>query len=94
MIEPAAMCVHPKDPQHWTDGPYFRRARELADQHGALLIFDEIMTGFRFRSGSATKAFGVTADLTCLGKAIANGMPLSALVSRKGLLMNHVHRIM
>jgi glutamate-1-semialdehyde aminotransferase len=94
MIEPAAMCVHPKDPQHWTDGPYFRRARELADQYGALLIFDEIMTGFRFRSGSATKAFGVTADLTCLGKAIANGMPLSALVSRKGLLMNHVDRIM
>lgn len=93
IIEPAAMCVNPKDPQHWTDQPYFLRARQLADHHGALLIFDEIMTGFRFRSGSASRAFGVLPDLTCLGKALANGLPLSALVGRQGLLMNHSHRI-
>lgn len=93
LIEPAAMCVDPKDAQHWADGPYFRRARELADQYGALLIYDEIMTGFRFREGSATRAMGVQPDLACLGKALANGMPLSALVGREGLLKHYSNRI-
>lgn len=93
MIEPAAMCVDPTDPQHWADGPYLQRARQLADQYGAMLIFDEIMTGFRFRNGSATAAYGVTPDMACLGKALANGMPLSALVSREGLLKHFTSRI-
>ncbi|MFM7274726.1 MAG: aminotransferase class III-fold pyridoxal phosphate-dependent enzyme, partial [Gammaproteobacteria bacterium] len=50
--------------------------RQLASKHGALLIFDEIMTGFRFRSGSAAAAFGVAPDMTCLGKALAAGTVL------------------
>ncbi|MBM3753415.1 MAG: aminotransferase class III-fold pyridoxal phosphate-dependent enzyme [Acidobacteria bacterium] len=66
LIDPAAMCVTPADPQHWKDGPFLERARHLASKHGALLIFDEIMTGFRFRSGSAAAAFGVVPDMTCL----------------------------
>jgi glutamate-1-semialdehyde 2,1-aminomutase len=49
---------------------------------GALLIFDEIITGFRYPQGSVQRARGVTPDLTCLGKALASGMPLSALVGR------------
>jgi glutamate-1-semialdehyde aminotransferase len=93
IIEPAAMCVTPADAQYWADIPYFRRARELANRYGALLIYDEIMTGFRFRAGSATAAFGIDSDITCLGKALANGMPLSALVARKGLLQPYAHRI-
>ncbi|MBM3765238.1 MAG: aminotransferase class III-fold pyridoxal phosphate-dependent enzyme [Acidobacteria bacterium] len=93
LIEPAAMCVTPADPQHWKDGPFLERARQLASKHGALLIFDEIMTGFRFRSGSAAAAFGVAPDMTCLGKALANGMPLSAVVSREGLLQKYSNRI-
>jgi glutamate-1-semialdehyde aminotransferase/predicted aldo/keto reductase-like oxidoreductase len=93
LVEPAAMCVTPTDPQHWKDGPFFVRARDLAAKHDALLIFDEIMSGFRFRSGSAAAAFGVVPDMTCLGKALANGMPLSAVVSRAGLLQTYSNRI-
>ena len=67
--------------------PYHRRvsrerlhavARATRD-HGALLVFDEIVTGFRLALGGAQEYFGVTADLVCLSKALAGGMPLSAI---------------
>lgn len=60
--------------------------RRIADAHGALLVFDEVLTGFRFHRGGVQALCGVTPDLTCLGKAIANGLPLSALVGRADLM--------
>jgi glutamate-1-semialdehyde aminotransferase len=56
--------------------------RALADKHGALLIFDEMWTGFRLALGGAQQKYGVRADLACFSKAIANGMPISALTGR------------
>jgi glutamate-1-semialdehyde aminotransferase len=55
---------------------------DAAHRAGALLIFDEIVTGYRYPGNSVQRAKGVAPDLTCLGKAIANGMPLSAVVGR------------
>jgi glutamate-1-semialdehyde aminotransferase len=52
---------------------------DLAHEHGALAIFDEIVTGLRLALGGAQEHYGVRADLTCLGKALGNGMPISAL---------------
>lgn len=52
---------------------------ELAHRHGALVIFDEVITGFRLAPGGAQEHFGVQADLVCFGKALGNGMPISAL---------------
>jgi len=52
--------------------------RELCDRHDALLIFDEVMTGFRVAYGGAQQLYGVTPDLTCLGKVIGGGMPCAA----------------
>lgn len=54
----------------------------LAKENGALVIFDEIITGFRFARGGAQEVFDVTPDLTTLGKGLANGMPLAALAGR------------
>ncbi|KJD51994.1 glutamate-1-semialdehyde aminotransferase, partial [Bacillus amyloliquefaciens] len=52
--------------------------RELTETHGALLIFDEVMTGFRVGYNCAQGYFGVTPDLTCLGKVIGGGLPVGA----------------
>ncbi|MCE9576255.1 MAG: aminotransferase class III-fold pyridoxal phosphate-dependent enzyme [Deltaproteobacteria bacterium] len=60
--------------------------RQLCDERGALLVFDEMWTGFRMALGGAQQAFGVTADLACFSKAIANGMPLSALTGRADVM--------
>jgi glutamate-1-semialdehyde 2,1-aminomutase len=62
---------------------YLERVRDLAHQHGALLVFDEMVTGFRLANGGAQELFGVTPDLACFGKGLANGMPLSALVGAR-----------
>lgn len=51
----------------------------LTRAHGALVVFDEVITGFRLAEGGAQEHFGVTADLACFGKALGNGMPISAL---------------
>lgn len=60
--------------------------RALADRSGAVLVFDEVVTGFRFALGGAQELYGVTPDLTCLGKSMANGMPLSAITGRKDIM--------
>jgi glutamate-1-semialdehyde-2,1-aminomutase len=52
---------------------------ELTHRHGALVVFDEVITGFRLAPGGAQQHFGVQADLVCFGKALGNGMPISAL---------------
>jgi glutamate-1-semialdehyde aminotransferase/transketolase C-terminal domain/subunit len=56
--------------------------RRLCDERGALLIFDEMWTGFRLALGGAQQRFGIRADLACFSKAVANGMPLSVLTGR------------
>lgn len=58
---------------------YLQRARELTEANGSLLIFDEVVTGFRLARGGAQERYGVTPDLATYGKAIAAGMPLSAV---------------
>jgi glutamate-1-semialdehyde 2,1-aminomutase len=60
--------------------------RRLADAHGALLIFDEVMTGFRVAPGGAAARFGVTPDLTTLGKVIGGGLPVAAYGGRRELM--------
>jgi glutamate-1-semialdehyde 2,1-aminomutase len=62
---------------------YLEEVAELARQHGALLVFDEVVTGFRLANGGAQELFGVTPDLACLGKGLANGMPLSVITGRR-----------
>src|SRR5919205_2005318 len=63
---------------------YLAGLRRLADEHGALLVFDEVMTGFRIAYGGAQERFGVRADLTCLGKIIGGGLPVGAYGGRRG----------
>lgn len=66
---------------------YLRRVRELCDQRGVVLIFDEVITGFRAAIGGAQSVFGVTPDLTILGKALSGGaVPVSALVGRREIM--------
>ncbi|MCB1513153.1 MAG: aminotransferase class III-fold pyridoxal phosphate-dependent enzyme, partial [Hyphomicrobiaceae bacterium] len=65
---------------------YLEGAREACHRHGALLIFDEVITGFRLGPGGAQKLFGVTPDLSVFAKAIANGFPVAAIVGRADLL--------
>lgn len=59
---------------------------EISHRHGALVIFDEIITGFRFSRGGAQGLFGATPDLTTLGKGMANGLPLSAVCGRADIM--------
>ena len=60
--------------------------RALATEHGALLIFDEVMTGFRVSRGGAQELYGVTPDLTTLGKVIGGGLPVGAYGGRRDLM--------
>lgn len=62
---------------------YLEGVRKLADRHGAVLIFDEIRTGFRVSIGGAQERYGVTPDISCVGKAMANGYPISAVAGKK-----------
>jgi glutamate-1-semialdehyde 2,1-aminomutase len=63
--------------------------REITEQHGALLVFDEVITGFRVAYGGAQELYGVPADLTCLGKIIGGGLPVGAYGGRRDV-MDHV----
>ncbi|GAF83784.1 unnamed protein product, partial [marine sediment metagenome] len=62
---------------------FVRKVVEFAHQNEALVIFDEVVTGFRTKGFSAQKMFDITPDLTCLGKAMANGLPISAVCGKK-----------
>jgi glutamate-1-semialdehyde 2,1-aminomutase len=70
----------PPDPQ------FLPGLRTLADQHGSLLVFDEVMTGFRIAPGGARERFGVNPDLTTLGKVIGGGLPVAAYGGRRDLM--------
>ena len=93
MIEPAATAHDPADPGHEGDRAYLLGAEALARRYGALFVLDEIFTGFRFRQRFAQTYFGLRPDLTCLGKALANGLALAALVGRGDVLRRCIGRI-
>jgi glutamate-1-semialdehyde-2,1-aminomutase len=67
---------------------YLAEVKGLCRQNGALLVFDEIVTGFRLALAGAQEYFGVTPDLACFGKGMANGYPLSAIVGRADIMSN------
>jgi glutamate-1-semialdehyde 2,1-aminomutase len=62
---------------------YLDGVRALCDRYGTLLVFDEMITGFRWSAGGAQSVYGVTPDLSCWGKAMGNGFPISALAGRR-----------
>ena len=65
---------------------FLKAIQELCRREGSLLIFDEVITGFRLARGGAQEYFGVTPDLACFGKAMANGYPLSAVVGPREIM--------
>jgi len=65
---------------------YLKMLRSETERFGALLIFDEVISGFRVASGGAQKRFGITPDLTALGKIMGGGLPVGALVGKKEIL--------
>jgi glutamate-1-semialdehyde aminotransferase len=65
---------------------FLQEVKKVARDHGAVLVFDEIITGFRFSMGGAQEYFNVIPDLAAFGKAMANGMPLSALVGKAEIM--------
>jgi len=83
IIEPVAgnmNCIPPLD-------GYLQTLRELCTRHGALLIFDEVMTGFRVALGGAQANYGVTPDLSTFGKIVGGGMPVGAYGGRRELML-------
>lgn len=62
---------------------FLEGVRALCDRHGALLVFDEMITGFRWSASGAQGVYGVTPDLSCWGKAMGNGFPISALAGKR-----------
>ncbi|MGA6205832.1 glutamate-1-semialdehyde 2,1-aminomutase [Nocardia testacea] len=65
---------------------YLPGVRELCDRYGTLLVFDEMITGFRWAAGGAQQVYGVVPDLSCWGKAMGNGFPIAALAGRREYL--------
>jgi glutamate-1-semialdehyde aminotransferase len=86
----AAVIVEPVGAAE-PDSDYLRGVVELAHEHGALAIFDEVITGLRLAPGGAQERYGVRADLVCLGKALGNGMPISALAGRASVMDELAH---
>jgi glutamate-1-semialdehyde aminotransferase/spore coat polysaccharide biosynthesis protein SpsF (cytidylyltransferase family) len=70
----------------WPDPGYLNKVKEIAHRHGAILIFDEICSGFHFGLGGAQKLFDVTPDLATFGKAMGNGWPISCIVGRREIM--------
>ena len=82
IVEPVAGnmgCILPEN-------GYLDTLRALTEKHGALLIFDEVMCGFRASLGGAQAAYGITPDLTCLGKIIGGGLPCAAYGGRRDIM--------
>ena len=82
IVEPIAgnmNCIPPR-------AGFLETLRELCSAHGAVLIFDEVMTGFRVAPGGAQQLYGITPDLTTLGKIIGGGMPVGAYGGRRDLM--------
>ncbi len=85
IIEPVAGnmgCIPPKE-------GFLEALRECCDAHGILLVFDEVMTGFRLAKGGAQELYGISADIVCFGKVIGGGLPVGAFAARNEI-MNHL----
>ena len=85
IIEPVAGnmgCIPPKD-------GFLQALRDLCDTNDVLLVFDEVMTGFRLAKGGAQELFGIQADIVCFGKVIGGGLPVGAFAARNEI-MNHL----
>tara|TARA_Y100000768_G_scaffold185530_1_gene138935 strand:- start:16281 stop:17531 length:1251 start_codon:yes stop_codon:yes gene_type:complete len=65
---------------------FLKKVKKLTRKYGCLLVFDEIVTGFRVHIKGAQHYYGVTPDISCFGKAMANGMPISAIVGKKKIM--------
>ncbi len=68
------------------DPAYLAAARRLSAKHGCLLIFDEVIAGFRFRAGAASQLYGITPDLATYAKAMGGGMPVAAVAGRADVM--------
>ena len=82
ILEPVAGnmgCIPPKQ-------GFLQGLRELCDANGILLIFDEVMTGFRLAKGGAQERFGIKADIACFGKVIGGGLPVGAFAARNEIM--------
>src|SRR6266567_6596201 len=82
IVEPVAgnMGVVPAEPG------FLEHVRTMTREHGALLIFDEVITGFRIAQGGAQERYRITADLTCLGKIVGGGLPVGAYGGRRDIM--------
>jgi glutamate-1-semialdehyde 2,1-aminomutase len=81
----AAVVIEPMNVLHPQAG-FLEGVKELAHKHGALLVFDETITGFRYSNGGAQEYFGVIPDLATFGKGLANGYPVSAVTGRADVM--------
>jgi glutamate-1-semialdehyde 2,1-aminomutase len=82
IIEPVAGnmgCIPPKD-------NFLQKLRELCDENQILLIFDEVMTGFRLAKGGVQELYNVAADIVCFGKVIGGGLPVGAFAAREEIM--------
>lgn len=82
IIEPVAGnmgCIPPKE-------GFLNSLRQLCDENSALLIFDEVMTGFRLAKGGAQELFNIKADIVCFGKVIGGGLPVGAFAARNEIM--------
>src|SRR5262249_2876575 len=90
----ACVVMEPARIDEPLDG-YLASVKEITQRNGALLIFDEMITGFRWNAGGAHQIYGVAPDMSTFGKAIANGFSVSALAGRREILerggFNHGH---
>jgi glutamate-1-semialdehyde 2,1-aminomutase len=84
--ELAAVIVEPLQRALRPEPGFLERLRDVTRRHGIVLVFDEIVTGFRLAWGGAQERYGVVPDLACYGKVIGGGYPLSAVVGRQDLL--------
>jgi glutamate-1-semialdehyde 2,1-aminomutase len=82
LVEPVAANMGVVPP---ADG-YLEALRRLCDQNNAVLIFDEVITGFRIAPGGAQELYGIKADITCLGKIIGGGLPIGAVGGRADIM--------
>jgi glutamate-1-semialdehyde 2,1-aminomutase len=82
LVEPIAANMGVVPPRQG----YLAALRELCDQHGAVLIFDEVITGFRVALGGAQELYDIKADITCLGKIIGGGLPAAAFGGRSEIM--------
>jgi glutamate-1-semialdehyde 2,1-aminomutase len=84
--ELAAVIVEPLQRVLLPEPGFLQAVREVTKKHGIVLIFDEIVTGFRIAWGGAQERYGVVPDLACYGKAISGGFPMAAIVGDAGIM--------